>query len=214
VAAVYQLLRFTTLFLSVSVILSGTAATGAGMMVLALAAPTLVVAVLMLQFALTAEAAILPPLRLAALLQLVGAIVLFVRTVRSTMPVTLFVPGAVAALAATSTAFAQAQRWEYAALRILYRDTVERFGFIDDPRSIAFYSATNRITETNGTRFMVELSKIYGPPPARIAGQFSLEALNLLGLHGWELLAVETIPRDSPFEGHSTVQYLFKRPLP
>lgn len=100
VAAVYQLLRFSTLFLAVSSLLRGTAATGVETIVLALAAPALIVAVLMIQFAVTAAPAVLAPLRVAALLQLVGAVVLFVRAVRSVLPVTLFVPGAVPALAA------------------------------------------------------------------------------------------------------------------
>ena len=99
VATIYQLFRFTILFFSIVLAVHGTAAMDAIAIVLAIAAPSLVVILLLIRLGFAGSAALLSPLRTVGLIQIVTAAAMTRRLAQSQMPLIPEIPGAMVLLA-------------------------------------------------------------------------------------------------------------------
>lgn len=98
-ATLYQLFRFSILFFSIVLALQGSVTGIAVSVSLALAAPALVVVLLLVQLGLPETGNLLPPLRIAAFLQIITAAFLLVHSINAPISLILEIPGALPAIA-------------------------------------------------------------------------------------------------------------------
>lgn len=94
-ATLYQLVRFVVLFFLILLAIRGAAASASLNLIIALAAPALIVVLLMVQLLVTGAHLLIPPLSVAVLVQLTGAVTALSHALRAPLPIITDLPGLV-----------------------------------------------------------------------------------------------------------------------